>query len=72
MPMPKKWAQMRLATLGAKKGLSGEVSQSARTWRRSLPVQSGFGPPRNFGSITRPPTGWLTSPPPLLKTIVSR
>ncbi len=41
MPMPKKWAQTRLATLVAKYGLSGEASHLASTSRRSLPADVG-------------------------------
>ena len=33
---------------------------------RSLPWTSGVSPPRNLGAITRLPTGWRTSPLPLL------
>ena len=67
-----KWAQTRLANEVANQGFWGEASHLASTTRRSLPATSGTSPPRNLGGITRPPTGWFTSPPPELKTIVSR
>jgi hypothetical protein len=63
---------MMFARLRAKYGFSGEVSHSAMTARRSLPATSGTAPPRNVGGTGLPMTGWFTSPPPLLNTIVSR
>ena len=65
IPAPKKWAQMRLATLVAKNGFCAEVSHCPRISRRSFPDGIvGAAPPKNFGAITRPPTGCFTSPPP--------
>ena len=72
IPCPKNWAQTMLARLVAKYGFSGDASHAARTSRRSLPFTSVTAPPRNFGGITRPPTGCVCSPPPALKMTTSR
>ena len=67
-----KKAQTRLATVGAKYGLSGDVSQSAATDRRSTPLVSGRSPPKYFGGTTAPPTGCLVEPPRRSNTTIDR
>ena len=70
IPWPKKWAQTMFARFLAKYGFSGDASQFGQHRRGGpCPATSGSAPPRNFGFIGRPRTGWFTSPPPALKTI---